>query len=295
MQEINRLAQTDALSLLTTQTAYHVADTYHPHRFHGAAIGMHSPYESFQDDALLRRTIRLHWEYGGSIQEDTLGKLAIVSGTQACSNFRPGFACLLYREYCQPGATVLDTSTGYGGRLVGFMASGIAGRYIGIDPSTATHAGNTRMADELGFAERVALYNLPAEDITHDAVRGRCDFAFTSPPYFCKERYCDEDTQSWKRYHTGEAWRDGFLRPMLALQYAALKPGCYSLVNIEDVRIKTVTYPLVAWTVQCSREVGFVVTDTRKFLLAQRMGQGHEGAERATETVLVLQKPGVTP
>ena len=160
-----------------------------------------------------------------------------------------------------------------------------------IRDSTETHAGNLRMAQELGFSDRIELHNLPAEDVSHDVVAGRCDFAFTSPPYFRKEHYSDDDTQSWKRYPTGEEWRDGFLTPMMALQYAALKFGCYSIVNIADVKIKSKTYPLVEWTKQAALLAGFEYIRTLEFPLTRRFGAGQVD-EVSIEPVLVFQKPG---
>lgn len=289
MQQINKLATTDPDKLLNSDMAYHVADTYHPHRFHAAAEGMKSPFEGFQDDKRLRRSLRLCLEYGGTVPDGMWSTLQVVSSVQACANFRPGFACFLYRRFCEQGYTVLDTSTGYGGRLVGFMASGIAGRYIGIDPNKPTHEGNLRMAADLGFADKVELYNLPAEDVPHELVADRCDFAFTSPPYFSKEHYSDDDTQSWVRYKTGEAWRRGFLVPMLALQYAALKPGRFAIVNIADVTLKKQKYPLVQWTLDAARQVGFKYVKTEEFTLHHRFGAGHDD-EIAIEPVLVFQK-----
>ena len=223
---------------------------------------------------------------------DMWGKLLMVSGCQSLSNFRPGFAAYIYRQFCPPNAIVLDTSTGYGGRLVGFIGSGIDGFYIGIDPNTQTHAGNLRMAQELLFADRVELHNMPAEDVPHEAVAGRCDFAFTSPPYFRKEHYSDEDTQSWKRYQTGDAWRDGFLLPMMALQYAALKPNCYAVVNIADVKIKSKTYPLAEWTIDAGKAAGFEFVRRDEFPLTRRFGAGMDD-EVATEPVLVFRRPVV--
>lgn len=290
MQQINRLAAITDDALLRTDAGYHVADTYHPHRFLAAAESMKSPVEAFNNDALLRRVLALYLEHGGAITHDIIGKLSIVSGTQACSNFRPGFALHLYRRFCQPGAVVLDTSTGYGGRLVGFMASGFAGTYVGIDPNTQTHAGNLRMAQELGWSDAVELYNLPAEDVPHDVVCGRCDFAFTSPPYFAKEHYSEEPTQSWRRYGTGDAWRSGFLQPMLAIQFAALKPGAYAVVNIADVKMRNHIYPLEHWTVEDGKAAGFEYVDTERFTLTSRFGAGIPD-EVATEPVIVLRKP----
>lgn len=290
MQELNKLARTDPESLLQTDTAYHVADTYNPHRYEAEVPPENSPFKSFYEDKQLIRVLGLEIEKG-TIGVSYPGSLNVVAHTQACSNFRPGFACKLYRDYCQPGDTVLDTSTGYGGRLVGFMASGIAGLYIGIDPSTKTHAGNERMSQELGFADKVELWNLPAEDMQHAELEGRCDFAFTSPPYFSKEHYSEEPSQSWKRYPSGDSWREGFLLPMFELQFAALKPGKFSVVNIADVKIKGKVYPLASWAVTCAEQAGFTFIRTDEFPMQRRFGAGHDD-EVATEPVLVFQKPG---
>jgi hypothetical protein len=289
MQELNQLATTDPESLIGTNAGYQIADTYHPHRLLAAATKMKSPFESFGNDKLLRRAIKQELE-SGKVPAGYFGFLSFVSGTQACSNFRPGFACHLYRTYCKPGAVVLDTSTGYGGRLIGFLASGLAGKYIGIDPNTLTHAGNAKLASDLGFQDDVELYNLPAEDVDIELVRNRCDFAFTSPPYFCKEIYSSEGTQSCNRYSTGEDWRIGFLVPMLRLQFAALKAGATSIINIADVNIGSATYPLAEWTRSAAKEVGFQYIKTDEFPMQHRVGAGM-GDEVATEPVIVLVKP----
>ena len=287
MQEINNLATSDPSVWLNSNLGYHVADTYHPHRFAGHADGMLSPEDAFASDKLLRRTLALDMKFNGSIPDGVPTKLSIVSGTQACSNFRPGFAMYIYKRFCKAGDTVLDTSTGYGGRLVGFIASGIAGAYIGIDPSTATHDGNIRMAADLGVGDKVELHCMPAEDVA--PFTERCSFAFTSPPYFSKERYADEPTQSFNRYRTGDEWRKGFLVPMMRLQYHSLKPGSYAVVNIADVKLKGKVYPLVDWTIDAGLTVGFEHIGTEHFGLSKRMGAGQSGVV-ATEPVLIFKK-----
>lgn len=290
MQEINKLAQTEPEKLLRSNAGYWVADTYHPHRMHSSADGMKSPYYTFLDDTAFRKSLRLELEFAKKIQEDDVHHLILVNGSQACANFRPGFACYLYRKYCKPNSIVLDTSTGYGGRLVGAIASGVVSLYIGIDPNKPTHEGNERMAQELGFAEKIELYNLPAEDVDPEAVRGRCDFAFTSPPYFAKEHYSEDDTQSWVRYKTGDEWRTGFLRKMIALQFAALKPGSFAIVNIADVKVKNKTYPLEEWAVEDGKAAGFEYVKTDRFELTRRFGAGMED-EVASEPVIIFRKP----
>lgn len=290
MEQINKLATTPDDELMSSVVGYQIADTYHPHRFDGHALGMNSPRKAFDDDKLLRRALWLVMEERGVLGYDLLRKLAIVSGTQANSNFRPGFACYMYRQYCNPGDTVLDTSTGYGGRLVGFMAAGIAGKYIGVDPSIETHQGNIRMTADLGYGDSVELHNSAAEDVEHDLLRNRCDFAFTSPPYFRKEVYADEETQSARRYRTTEQWKDGFLVPMLALQYAALKDGALSALNIADVSLDGETIPLVSMAIEAAQRIGFTYSGSGKFQLQKRFGGGHADADVSFEEVLFFRK-----
>jgi hypothetical protein len=288
MQQLNKLAATDDEALLHSSICYHVADTYHPHRFAVPIPGKHSPVDSFEHDGRLRVAFELIAQDGKTINDASLLQaLGMVRNSQAAANFRPAFALLLYRRFAPEGATVLDTSTGFGGRLLGFAASKCA-RYIGIDPNVPTHDGNLRMAKSLGI-EGVELINLPAEDVDPLPLRESCDFAFTSPPYFSKERYSDDDTQSWKRYPSGEEWRDGFLQAMLGLQYVALRPGSHNLVNIADVKIGTTTYPLVEWTVDVAREVGFELVRIERFPLPRVPGNGEAAAR--FEPVIVLRKP----
>lgn len=289
MQQLNKLANTDADSLLNSDTAYHVADTFHPHRFHGFAEGKKSPFVAFADDKLLRRALGLAMDNGG-VGEGYLNQLSIVAGTQACSNFRPAFAMKLYKEFCKKGFTVLDTSTGYGGRLIGFIASGMAGKYIGIDPSTRTHAGNDAMAKALGFTKSVDLHNLPVEDVPANQFKGQCDFAFTSPPYYCKEHYCEEDTQSFKRYTSPEQWMDGFLMPMLRLQYNSLKKGRYAIVNIADVNIGQRGYKLTDWTIGLAAELGFDFVEKKEFPLSGNAFGANLEAKELVEPVFVFRK-----
>lgn len=291
MHEIQKLAEIEGKTLLTTPVAYQVADSFHKHRFHASANGMSSPFASFNDDKKLRKAIKLELKLANKPRIFAGGMMTLVNGTQACSNFRPGFACYLYREYCPDNATVLDTSTGYGGRLIGAVASQKVSRYIGIDPNVPTFEANQKMIADLKLDQLMSfeLYNLPAEDVPTEPLYEVCDFSFTSPPYFAKEIYSQDDTQSWKRYATGDAWRDGFLKKMLALTFSSLKPGSTAIVNIASVKLKGKTYPLDQWTVECGVSVGFEHVDTAQFPMQSRFGKGME-KEVAVEPVIIFKK-----
>ncbi len=289
MQEINQLAQVAEENQENSTVAYHVADTYHPHRFHVTVDGKINPVDAFGDDRKLIRALKLAYDEGAKLS-GLVGTMLLVLGTQSCSNFRPAYAMRLYREFCEKDALVLDTSTGYGGRLVGAMASGVVRKYVGIDPCTLMHNGNKKMVSDLKWGESVSLINKPCEDVkSEDLGEGTFDFAFTSPPYFTKEHYSEEKTQSWKRYPTPTQWREGFLLPMLRLQHDLLKEGAVSIVNIADVKIKGEEYPCIKWTIEDADEVGFKLEERREFGLTARFGANQEEG-RASEGVLIFRK-----
>jgi len=289
MQQINALAGVDAEHLVNTTVAYHVADPYHPHRYDTRVHSKLTSVEVFRRDKPFTHALRLTLDNGKITDASVLGTLAYTRGAQLVTHFRPGFVLSMYRRFAPPGSSVLDTSTGYGSALVAFFASHCA-NFIGIDPNTATQAGNAALLHDLRPEDKTAeLICLPAEDVPHDLVAGRADFAFTSPPYFAKELYSDEPTQSCVRYGSGDAWRDGFLVPMLRLQYAALVAEAFSCINIADVDLGGVTYPLVDWTIDAARQVGFDYVATEKYPLSRVPGRGE--AREAFESVVVLRRP----
>jgi hypothetical protein len=267
---------------------------------------MRSPIDSFNDDKLLRRAIDLILHYDTPITPTSLlASVSMVAGTQACANFRPGFALAIYRKFATTGANILDTSSGYGGRLVGWIASGLGGSYTGIDPSHQACTSNLTMAEALGFEGRVRQINLPAEDVVativpegqrlpeHGLAANYYDLSFTSPPYFTKERYAKQDDdwekQSWARYEAPTAWVEGFLLPCMKLQYAALKPGAYAVMNVQDVKIGSKLHSLSTWTISAAEEAGFVRESVDLELkFSHRFGNGPDSA---FEPVFVFRKP----
>lgn len=289
-QELNRLANLDRQSLLRSTVGYKVADTYHPHRFSAAAIKMCSPVESFADDKKLNKAIRWHMQ-SSNLGTDFFGTLSIVNGTQACSNFRPAFAKYLYDEYCPKGGTVFDSSTGYGGRLVGFLASH-CGKYVGTDPNVPTYKANCEIASMLGGHKDIELFNSPIEDLETKDMIATCDLAFTSPPYFIKEIYSTDETQSCQRYRNYDDWINKFLVAMLKQQFSVLKGGCMNIVNIEDVRVDGKLYPLVEPTIEIAKSIGFDLINVEKFELQSRtmLVDGEKQVEEAFESVIILRK-----
>ena len=147
------------------------------------------------------------------------------------SQFKPCVAKFIYDSF--NSQDVLDFSSGWGDRLCGFYASN-AKTYFGIDPNTAVFKNYFKQVDfyEKFVHKDVKLVNLPAEDV--DFGDRMFDTVFTSPPYFKTERYCEEETQSYKRYSTLESWLDDFLFAVLKKSWEHLKDNGYLILNISD-------------------------------------------------------------
>jgi len=296
MLAINALAHTDDAALERTSRACTVADSYCHHRWDVHADSKPSPLETFNRDDRLRGAIEMAHQNGAlSNRYSILGILGLYRGTQTARNFRPGFALKYMRKFCPDDGTILDTSMGFGGRLVGFFASSAA-HYVGIDPAVDTYHSNRRLVDELCPPDKTCeLHNVPAEDFDVDPIRGRCDFALTSPPYFDRERYSNEDTQSWKRYSTLERWVDNFLVPTCQLQHDALRPGAHSVIVINDVKPRdgSPALPLTDLTISAATSVGFEHISSDGYAIKQHF---HPDADKLpdVEPTLIFRKREVS-
>lgn len=297
MQMINRMAALSDETLKLSKVGYRIADTYQPGRFSVYCKGAHyTPAEVYavKNEKLFRRSFLYVVEkHGATITGEYSSPLVMFhSGAQGASNFRPCFMLYILRRFLPAGGKVLDTSHGYGGRCVGFIASE-GSQYVGIDPEPATSQGVAAMVRDLGQEHRVKLIQKPAECVTVEEVGAEsCDLAFTSPPYFTKEEYGDSEDQSHRKFPTFDGWVSGFLRPMMALQFAALKPGCLSMVNIQDVKVGSDIFPCVNATREAAAACGFVEeASTLTFPLPAALNDVMV-ARKSEEPILTFRKPG---
>jgi hypothetical protein len=135
-----------------------------------------------------------------------------------------------------------DFSAGWGDRLSGACASETVTHYVGIDPRKENHPLYKQQAEfyqkHTTFFEnptKVDLHQSPAEDFDYSDYQDYFDLVFTSPPYFNVERYGDDDTQSWIRYESINAWNEYFLHKTLEKIIPTLKKGGKMAINIADV------------------------------------------------------------
>ena len=278
------------------QTMHGLALAWHyfPHAWSVQCGGRLSPLETFGDDGRLRTALSRRERYGPLRSVSELRKaLRTASGTQAVSNFRPTAAASLYDRYMPEGDGVTwDMSAGYGGRLLGAIASSRVKKYIGTDPASLTLDGLTGMATELqpmaeqfgGEETEIELHRIGSENFVPD--RGSVQMAFTSPPYHNAERYSSESSQSFVKFPTRGKWLNGFLGATLSNAHLGLVASGRLVVNIANVA----SYPNVTedflWL---ARRCGFRHVETLRLALSAMPGT-RSGSPYKFEPVFVLEK-----
>ena len=271
------------------------------------------------------------------VREFDLGQKIFPSGIQVfrlglgqpAVNFPPLTARWIYEEYTKhiPDDDLIhiyDPSAGWGGRILGAMTSHRNIHYIGTDPNTdnfidelgitryeyvANFFNNDVLETNSFWEEHKNTYHLFQDGSEHignnpdfQQYKGELDLIFTSPPYFDREQYSDDDEQSFKSYPEYEDWRDNFLRPTLETAYKYLKNDRYLLWNIADIKIgKDKYYPLEQDSIDILVGLGMEYKCKLKMLMTTMTGLNPEevknsvkvdGTYKKFEPIFVFYKSG---
>ena len=95
---------------------------------------------------------------------------------------------------------------------------------------------------------------------------------FTSPPYFAKEKYSDDDEQSCNKFPKYETWRDEFLYETLRTAYEWLRPGGYIAWNIADAKFGKDLLPLEDDSCKFMEKMGMVFVKKWNMALSNMPG-----------------------
>ena len=253
-----------------------------------------------------------------------------ISFCQYAVNFPPLTARYLYEKYTQhivddddykreDSIVVYDPSAGWGGRILGAM--GVRDdrtiHYIGTDPNTDHEIENgtrTKYEDLAEFyntktnrsnslfphTNTYQIFRDGSECIQDNPefkrYRNSIDLIFTSPPYFAKEAYSEDEAQSYKKFPDYSIWKDEFLRPTLETCVEWLKPNRYLLWNIADAKFGNNMLPLEKDSSEILESLGMKYVDTLKMTLAQMPGGNRLDAEtgkpKAKNFVKILNESG---
>jgi len=230
-----------------------------------------------------------------------------LSCGQPAVNFPALTAKWIYENYTnhieqEDPLHIYDSSSGWGGRIIGAMSSRKKIHYIGTDPNPDTFIPelnisryeyvakfyNDKCVDD--FSDKLTnFFDVEKQGNTYELFqdgseliqnnprfqkyKGKLDIAFTSPPYFNREQYSQDENQSFKAYGEYEDWRENFLRPTLTTIYEYLKNDRYVLWNIADIKIgKSIYYPLEQDSIDILKELGCEYKGKLKMLMTRMVG-----------------------
>lgn len=229
----------------------------------------YSPADIFSDPGLLSQALKF------SLSQDQIPTAGRVRGAlrlwrrTGVYNFRPSASKVLVDRYCPQGGTVWDPCAGYGGRLMGALLSGARPSYIACEPNTKSYEALLKLHQWMvsylpELRGKVDLNCVPAEEYTPPQ---QVDLVLTSPPYWKREVYSDEETQSGVRYSTYQSWLEGFWKPVIEKAVKAVKVGGWLVLNVDDFVLGGVEYKLVKDTTEAMSNLGFGPPEYIKYTL----------------------------
>jgi hypothetical protein len=239
---------------------------------------------------------------------------------QPAVNFPALTAKLLYEKFTShieqdEPLHIYDSSSGWGGRIIGAMSSRKKIHYIGTDPNPDNflpELGITRYEYMAKFFNDNVVDNysetfgnffeVPSNSNTFEVFtdgselihlnpefqkyKGKLDFSFTSPPYFNREQYSQDENQSFIAYAQYDDWRDNFLKPTLTTIYEYLKNDRYILWNIASIKIGKNTYfDLEGDSIQILKDLGCEYKGKMKMLMSSMIGANANKREAVEDTI----------
>jgi tRNA1(Val) A37 N6-methylase TrmN6 len=190
----------------------------------------------FNDDIKFKNILQKIYDKHNGFSDSFVRNGLIIGGAYTPGNFRPLIAKYIYEKYSPDNGIVLDPCAGFGGRLLGCMASSTGHRtYIGVEPEKRNCEGLIKMKNDLNPNFNVSLFSEPFEDFDyHDEY---FDLVFTSPPYYNQELYNPNNKfQSHVKYQNYDDWKVYFLWNFISQSYRSLKTNGIFAVAINDIK-----------------------------------------------------------
>lgn len=207
---------------------------FFPNRFRCIKKGHKSAVEVFNNNKDLSEVIARQLKSKDNINNSNIRNAIGGYGAPVPAQFNPAYARYFIAKYSNEGDLILDPSAGWGSRLASSIS--LNRSYYGIEPNSETV---TNLNKEISWFKNnnidvnATIVKGCSEDI--ESYRGiKFDMAITSPPFFDKEVYSYEDTQSIRRYSDFEEWCEKFLKIMILNTFNSLKKGKVFVLNVAN-------------------------------------------------------------
>lgn len=237
--------------------------------------------ESFYLTRDLKRAIKQSLTYDSDIS--TLRRWIRMSDVGYGMNFSPVASKIIYDTNLNDNSKVLDYSAGFGGRLLGAWGSDKVSEYVGIEPNTQTYQNAldfSKFLNTVPNLENIEFYSVGSEDFTiekYPQYKGYFDMAFSSPPYFDLEQYCEEETQSYIKYPNYKEWVMNYLLVTIHNCIDMLKDDGIFAINMYNDTSQYCRAPKIESIIKsiCFKR-GYLLYKTDYINLAVRRGNGSD-------------------
>lgn len=192
--------------------------------------------------------------------------------------YRPQMAKLICDTY-KP-KTVLDPCAGWGGRMLGTVASGA--HYYAFEPNTETYKNLKNLIDFLGIEQSVTLINDDALQLCKYNIPN-VDLVLTSPPYYDLEVYCRENTQSIANHSTYDSWSNGWFKELIKLCLGKLDNG-YSCWNVAKTGNNDMSSDLVNY----HKQFGYNQINQFDVVSSKRQALNKTGKDKSQDITVVF-------
>jgi len=150
--------------------------------------------------------------------------------TGAIVFFKSSTAKYIYKKF--NATSVLDFTMGWGGRMLGAMASDV--NYIGVDTNTNLKEGYEQLLHDIPHKSKVQLIWDSCLEV--DFSKLEYDLILTSPPYVNMELY-----ENMTPFESDELFYNNFLIPTMNRAYKYMKVGGKMCINISPKMYKHLT------------------------------------------------------
>jgi len=194
-------------------------------------IGKHSHYSRWKEDPDRIRSIAKKLGRNPNNPAELQAALQMSSGS--INQFKPYVAVYVYQKF-KPGR-VLDTSAGWGDRLIAAMSQDID--YIGIDSNTKLRTPYTRMINDFKDKSNssVKMIFKKSENVDYSKLP-KYDLIFTSPPYFSLEKY-----EGMTEYKDDKEFAEKYFIPTIEESWKYLSKGGVLALNMPKEMYKLLT------------------------------------------------------
>ena len=228
-------------------------------------------------------------------------------------NFPPVIAKTLYEHFLpkKNKNIVYDCCSGFGGRFLGSIMSDRNIHYIGNDVNSKIFNDDSYnqlakfIEKNLGIESSYHIEKRGSEEMDKsDELKkfiGSVDLFITSPPYFSKEKYSRDKSQSYLKYPNYKDWIQIYFRKSFEIVHRSLKSKGICLLNISDININDTYFPLELDSINIMEDIGFKYQYQIGMLMNRYIGLSYEGVLnkwwgkesncfRKVEPILVFEK-----